>query len=141
MLQQQQQQPVYNPQPSPGGLYPQSQQAALMAPQVPKPPVASGMSYAQRSQQATVQHRIVWQVPLGTEPTLLVGRPRFRLQWIDRVYGTDFDGTIPGQGVAEMFGNMGSQQFAVLLLGFKAFRIRCRGHVELMFETFFGHLE
>ena len=36
---------------------------------------------------------------------------------------------------------MRRQQFAVLLLGFQAFRIRRRGHVELVLEAFLGHLK
>jgi hypothetical protein len=65
LLQKQQPQPVYSPTPQPGGLYPQSQQAALyssptqqqqqQAPQQQQPNT-SGMSFAQRSQ-TNMQHQ------------------------------------------------------------------------------------
>ena len=66
LLQQQQQQPVYNPQPTPGGLYPQSQQGLLSAPAAP--PSSSGMSYAQRSQAMMQQQPPVMTSPPQAQP-------------------------------------------------------------------------
>ena len=93
------------------------------------------------SEQATVKHGIVWQMPLGPEPALLVGRPLLGLQGVDRVHRADLDRAVPGQNRAHLLGYLGCQQFAPFLFRAKCFRVRRIRHDQLMLESFLGYLE